>query len=974
MDKNGVRIISLEASEIYQQIYNNGEAIGYILPKKKSEAYFALFKNVLDYSLDSIELAEVYKKLCRHEFSFEDENKNEYTLAVINLKFNRAVYEKNDVVLKNCKALREYFYDNGFVLDGRKYVRYKRSAGSSRAGKCLFIDERLLKYMEKWGECGLKAENGGLASWEAYKALSLSSIKGTIEIPLDGILVIPDCKSVFTEKVVKVSLKKPKKEEEEEKDTKEVSVKAKKKKSDRCTEGTNAEEEKKVLIASTDKATIETDIWDGESLLDDSLFVKHYPKRHMLLLRNKFFKTCAFRTRLKKWFEDKNITLEDLKNRGFVTLATNIDQIVMVTTPNSMKFLKFMKGGITEKKLRKWAEQVESKFGVVKYDKRTRFFGGEMVQSSYQFINTLGFTEEQAEELLEPSKNYLTKIRTDYDFMRYHFTDAYKREKEDDVKEKFDTREELENIFDIMEDIEAGEEPEEGREEIADGLAERSDVIFKLMEVNPEFQKTRLYADFRNDVVKSQKDRLKKGHILLRGTNATLFGNGPEMLLALAGEFNLRKKKNAPVVLQPGEIACGRFQHGERLVGARSPHVTMGNIYCVTNNLNHDIWNYFDLGENIVCVNAIKENIQHRLNGCEYDSDTMLITNDKLVVETAFQQKDHFLVPVCDIKSKNNANEVLSELDHNTSQNKVGEIINLSQRLNTTLWDRLSSECAYKDNKKEQGLAQELYEDICKLAVLSGIEIDKAKRAFDDINIAMECGKISTKPTSYKVDENKKPMFPEFFKEIGQNREDQKRKKKDKQGVDQEQKLEADKQESNQGRKYAFYHAPMEYIYKSAKKIDFRRGRVGNQDYQPISAMLVRPKGEGQTVSTVYDRKNRIIEICEEYKIKLNGEYIKLRNAKDDDEKELIYENIKQMKSERNAKVAKKLTEKLVLYLVIQELDNGEKESENWHLYAPLLQNEMFKDMLIKSTKKMYTVTKKADGEIDLYGLKFTKI
>ena len=60
--------------------------------------------------------------------------------------------------------------------------------------------------------------------------------------------------------------------------------------------------------------------------------------------------------------------------------------------------------------------------------------------------------------------------------------------------------------------------------------------------------------------------------------------------------------------------------------------------------------------------------------------------------------------------------------------------------------------------------------------------------------------------------------------------------------------------------------------------------------------------------------------------------------------------------------------------MVIQELDNGEKESENWHLYAPLLQNEMFKDMLIKSTKKMYTVTKKADGEIDLFGLKFTKI
>ena len=46
-----------------------------------------------------------------------------------------------------------------------------------------------------------------LASWESYKALSLSSIKGTINIPLDGILFVPDYKSIFTEEVVSVELK-----------------------------------------------------------------------------------------------------------------------------------------------------------------------------------------------------------------------------------------------------------------------------------------------------------------------------------------------------------------------------------------------------------------------------------------------------------------------------------------------------------------------------------------------------------------------------------------------------------------------------------------------------------------------------------------------------------------------------------------------------------------------------------------------
>lgn len=121
--------------------------------------------------------------------------------------------------------------------------------------------------------------------------------------------------------------------------------------------------------------------------------------------------------------------MEDLKKRGFITFATDINQIVMVTTPNSMKFLKFMQGGFTENNVRKWVDKVDCTFGVVKYDKRTKFFGGKMVQSSYQFINTLGLTEAQAEELLKPSKDYLTTIRNDYDFMRYHFSDVSKREK-----------------------------------------------------------------------------------------------------------------------------------------------------------------------------------------------------------------------------------------------------------------------------------------------------------------------------------------------------------------------------------------------------------------------------------------------------------------------------------------------------------------------------------------------------------------
>ena len=860
MEIKGYHIISLEAKDIYEQELKNGVEKGFILPTKDDCKFFGLFNNVLDYSLDLIELEKCYQKKYRNNrFSFEDEYNNKYTFTIINLKFTYTYKDKNNG--KDLKQLREHFYKNGFNLGGMHYVRYKRSSGSSRQGKCLFIDENLLKAMEKWGECGLKP-TGDLASWEAYKSLSLSSLKGTIDIPLNGILFIQDCKSEFTEEVVSVEVK----------------------------DG--------ALVATTKETLIKNDICDGESLLDESLFVENYAEKHMLLLRNKFFKSCAFKTKLQKWFKDKNITLDDLKARGFITLATDISQIVMVTTPNSMKFLKFMGDKLTESNVRKWMEKVDSTFGVVKYDKRTKFFGGKMVQTSYQFINTLGFTEWQVEELLQPSKDYLTTIRNDYDFMRYHFSDAYKREESDET------------------------------EELSDGLAERSDVIFKLMGINYGFKDTKLYYNFRNDVVESQKDRLKKGHILLRGTNATLFGNGPEMLMALSGEFDLHSKTNEPTILAKGEIACKKFESSEKLVCARSPHITMGNLYCATNNFSSDIWGYFDLGENIVCVNAIGENIQQRLNGCDYDSDAMLITNDKLVVETAFNQKDLFKVPVCSIESDGKRKPILSELDYNTSENKIGEIVNLSQKLNSVLWDKLSRGYDYES-------IQGIYEDVCKLAVLSGIEIDKAKRAYDKVNVSKEISKITKKHSV---------IAPEFFREI-------------------------DFDYGVKERQYAFYNAPMEYVYRSVKDIDYRKGKDKEIPYRAISDMLKEPAPK--STSTVYEHRDKVIAICKEFEKKLDFLYSELRRA-DDDEKDYLYAKIKQTKDERNEKVKELLSEEYVLYLILKEYEK--EASENWHLYAPLLESELFKSMLEQSKVKMQKIVEKDYGEYDLYGLKFAKI
>ena len=854
------RILSIEACDIYEHEQTNGKAVGYRLLPKNDDNYFEQYQNKLDYSLDTIELKRVYEQIIGPSFSFRDKYGNEYTQAVINVKF-----KINSSTLKILQ-LRDYFYKNGFCVDGVRYVRYKRSAGSSRTGKCLFIDERLYGAMAKWSECGL-SPSGDLASWEAYKSLSLSSVKGTVNIPAEGILFVPDFKSTFTDEVIAVELD----------------------------DGN--------LVAGPKKTEVENDIWDGESLLDESLFAENYSDKHMLLLRNKFFKSCAFRTKLQKWIKDKGITLEDLRKRG-VTLATDINQIVMVTTPNSLKYLKFV-GGLSEVNILQWASHVDSAFGVVKWDKRPRFFNGRMVSSSYQLFNTVGLNGAQVEEKLQPSKNYLTTIWHDVDFMRYHFTDVCKKEDDDcgdDWNYDWDSKD--------------GEDSES-----ADGIEKRAEIIFGLMNANSDFECTQLYKEFRLDVRQGQERLIKSGRILLRGTNATLFGNGPELLKYIAGE------KVEPT-LQPGQIRCERFNDGQELLCARSPHITMGNLYLVKNNLDGDIWNYFVLGENIVCVNAIGENIQQRLNGCDYDSDTMLITDDKMLIETVEKYEHLFKVPVCKIASQGTANYTLAELDYNTSVNKIGEIVNLSQKLNSIIWDRLNS------GSEDIG---DIYLDVCKLAVLSGLEIDKAKRAYDDIDVRKELEHIRKK--------HKCPA-PKFFELIGA-----KSKKK---------------RESGKEKEYAFHKTSMDYIYQSSK-INFQQGKKKYAKHVTILSMLnVKPQDND---ADIWQCKE-IIEKLEQYNKKIVWRRMLIQNA-DDDEKKVLYENILDIKKDRDEEVFKLITNKNVLVLTLKYFED--LGTNNTNFYDPLLCTKMFFDILNKSEQKLATIEEDPSGEHSLYGFKYTK-
>ena len=106
-------------------------------------------------------------------------------------------------------------------------------------------------------------------------------------------------------------------------------------------------------------------------------------------------------------------------------------------------------------------------------------------------------------------------------------------------------------------------------------------------------------------------------------------------------------------------------------------------------------------------------------------------------------------------------NQQKADLDIKTSVNKIGEIINLSQELNTRLWDALNSGVPF------EGELEELYWDIAMLDVMSNIEIDAAKKEFTFSN-AQELRALCTK--HHAEDSDGKMVKPNFFGHIAKRK------------------------------------------------------------------------------------------------------------------------------------------------------------------------------------------------------------
>lgn len=580
-----------------------------------------------------------------------------------------------------------------------KYVEYKRSGNAAKEGKHIFIREDFYGDMMNWTWMGFppKDSKASLSYVErkAYEALVNSNIRDTVRILPGQILLIDDVKHAFDTTIAKVTEK----------------------------EGT--------LSLERCRETVENELFDGECLLDESLFAEADMDDGMMLLRNFFFKSCGFRTDIQGYYREYfGAEYETAKVKDWFGRSILAKNIRMIVTPSSLKLFKFygyfgacemnrsfcrpglapkvvtdaqieeMERELGEKNQKEFAydlwcaklKENDGIFGVVKHEERHT--GGR--KFTYQMINSMNFSREDVRMLAEQDVNQLIGLITDYDAY-----EAY---------------------------VGAGWSDE-------DEISYTGNLFLELATRNPVFRQTALYKNKRKNDIAAFRQKLYKGRLSIDAEYCTLCSMPYELLRCSVME---KEEAFASPVLKKGEVHIAGMADGEKLVMCRNPHTCASNVVCATNRELPELTRWFhfqrkDGYSNIVVLSPWEWDVMEALNGADFDSDEALCIREPLVIQRAGElaaNEQIAAVPHMYIRSDARKKfapddfEKQYRMDMELWGNHIGVISNYAQILNGYYWD------SFSEGSRFAGESEKIYADIQILSVLMGVEIDKAKHAY----------------------------------------------------------------------------------------------------------------------------------------------------------------------------------------------------------------------------------------------------
>lgn len=283
----------------------------------------------------------------------------------------------------------------------------------------------------------------------------------------------------------------------------------------------------------------------------------------------------------------------------------------------------------------------------------------------------------------------------------------------------------------------------------------------------------------------------------------------------------------------------------------------------------------------------------------------------------------------------------LCDTDIKCSQNKIGEIINLAQMLNSVYWDKKSK------GEPEEDLF-ELYKDISNLNILSCIEIDRAKK-ISPVDAQKELNKIRVKHNLGKGEISRNGVKkevnvrPHFFKYL------------------------------DGGKDYKFkkFNCGMDYLNEILDKKIVRNNRC-NSTETPLYKIL-KPceviKGENKTI-------NKIRKYYNEMVTKINYIY-----ANDYPNK---YDEIMFIRNEALGKISKLNINENIIYTIVKRIglsETNKKYCDYKHMGIKLMKLLFLwnKDLILncfnfKQKNNRFIIEDLLSNSIELYGVLFKKV
>ena len=667
------------------------------------------------------------REMRRNAEKEQDPEKREKLLATVE-NLEEKTEARKDLYQKLTKDdIRQIFYEEGVKIDysykNRKtgeivseVINYKmlyRNPSKAKQGSCMFIREELYDIAHDWLTMGLDKKmpehNAKIVEISAYAPLSTSAIEDTIHIPVGDVLILNDQDSFMRTiadvvKSAEYDTARRVLDEEHFRKTGKRKYKTEPCVSKRC-------------IVERQETDVKNTLWDGMALIESSTLPPSC--NGMALLRNHFFKACAFRANIQEFFKDycesKSLDYSTFTITDIFGYKHRAADIVMVTTDNQIKWRKFsdLMGESIDVAYDYWQSRVIADgciWGIVKTDHPSKL--GDVQQMSYQMINTLPCSKEDIQRIAQTSVEYVELLKADNDEFEY-----FLRQNATEV-----------NHYEMLADLYAQ---------------------------NHDFANSKMFKTDKSSIISAYVLKLRKGKITVPGDNLTVCGNPYALLLHAVGE---NWEDDPTLKPEPGVIQCytPRFADGEYLCGIRNPHNSSNNLGYFKNVKHPLMEKYFGFSDNIMAVNNIHTDVQARMNGMDYDSDFNFVTNQPEMVAAAKIAYEKYPTVVNEIPdgglTYNNTMSEYARMDSamQGAQKAIGGSSDTAQLAQSYYWSKL----AHGEDDED---AESYYQNTIILAVLAQVAIDGCKRTFD-VDANEEILRIRNQPCM-----NKDQDFPKFI-------------------------------------------------------------------------------------------------------------------------------------------------------------------------------------------------------------------